>query len=91
MILKLTHGRDGDMKSEAIDKTTDNEWKIPCLVQQNDHLKIVLITGKNLNTYYGTVVSLPVSSVWNLGEFIDHISPTTNWTLYDGKVILSNN
>jgi hypothetical protein len=80
------------MKSEAIDnKTIDNEWKVPCLVQQNDHRKIVLITGENLNTYHGIVVSLPMDSVWNLGEFIDGISPTSNWTLYDGKVILSNN
>ena len=80
------------MKVETIENEKKrSEWPVPCLVI-DEYGTIVLVTSIRPYTegyYDGTVVK--ENNGWEVGAPIEEIHPKDGWTLYDGKVILSNN
>ena len=76
------------MKIETIENEKKTKWTTPCLVL-HEQGTIVLLSGKNFDRYEGFVVKDDDESM--IGELFESIDLENGWTLYDGKVILSNN
>ena len=76
------------MKIETIEKEKQIEWTIPCLII-DEYGTIVLVSRESDKYYYG--FSIVSNKGWSIGALFEEIIPEDGWTLYDGKVILSNN
>jgi hypothetical protein len=77
------------MKIETIEnEKKQSEWTVPCLIL-HDQGTIVLLSEKILDRYQGVVIRDDDENM--IGELLEHIVQGDGWTLYDGKVILSNN
>ncbi len=78
------------MKIETIENEKKmSEWPVPCLVRHNGGT-IVLVSSVYNGIYSGFVIN-PENSGDSIGDEYHGIYSRGGWTLYDGKVILSNN
>ena len=78
------------MKIETIENEKKTEWTLPCIIVHDSSKAIALVVSvSNDGLYYGFAINGTV--VCDIGDTYDNISPHNGWTLYDGKVILSNN
>lgn len=78
------------MKTETIENENKVEWTVPCLVV-DEHGTIVLVISTTPYTegcFDGIVVV--GNNGWEVGAFMEKIHPKNGRTLYNGKVILSN-
>ncbi len=81
------------MKIETIEnEKKQSKWPVPCLVIDADGTIVLVTLSLESNpVYYGGTVVKSGNNRRMAGESVSHIHPKDGWTLYDGKVILSNN
>ncbi len=77
------------MKIETIENEKKmSEWPVPCLVH-NDGIIVFISAKSSWGGYEGFIIKS--ENAKEIGEQTDYVMPENGWTLYDGKVILSNN
>jgi hypothetical protein len=81
------------MKIETIEnEKKQSEWPVPCLVINADGtIVLVTLSLESDPGYYGGTIVKSGNNRRMVGGSVSHMHPKDGWTLYDGKVILSNN